>query len=256
MNGNFLPLRREIRDHWTYQDSQYFHLWIDMLFNARFSHQPKKEVYKGVMYTLNRGEFLFSRPSYANRLNVTENRVRKAVELLIKDNMIEVVSSLGKNKPTIYKIINYETYNNSPSESVGTKGFQELSTKSPPSEHQVTTKSPPLKKKEKIDKNEKELIPFVEIVNYLNGVSNKSYKHSTKKTQVLIKARYNEGFRLDDFKKVIDIKTSQWLNDNNMNSYIRPETLFGTKFEGYLNEKPKGEGGFDLSEPSVYDNAF
>jgi len=125
------------------------------LYSARFSYNPKTEVFKGVIYTINRSEFLFSRPNYSQRLNIPDNRVRKAIELLIKDNMIEVVSSLGKNKPTIYKIINYDLYNNPPSESVGAQRLQELSTKSPPSDHQVTTKSPPLKKKEKIDKNEK-----------------------------------------------------------------------------------------------------
>lgn len=98
-------------------------------------------------------------------------------------------------------------------------------------------------------------IPYVEIVTYLNDAAKTSYRSTTKKTKDLIKARWNEGFRLADFKKVIDIKTSQWLNDNKMNSYIRPETLFGTKFESYLNEKPKKER-FDLSEPSIYDKAF
>jgi hypothetical protein len=152
---NFLPLRREVQDHWIYSDSQYLHLWLDFLFNARYSNEPKTDVYKGVMYTINRGEFLFSRSSYAKRLNITENRVRKCMDLLIKDSMIEQVGSLGKNKPTIYKIIKYDLYNNPPSETVGAQGVQEFSTKSPPSEHQVSTKSPPLKKIDKTDKKER-----------------------------------------------------------------------------------------------------
>lgn len=81
--------------------------------------------------------------------------------------------------------------------------------------------------------------PFVEIVNYLNDVSGKTYKSSTKKTQSLIRARFEEGFTKDDFFRVIDKKYAQWKDDPNMKKYIRPETLFGTKFEGYLNE----EGG-------------
>lgn len=85
--------------------------------------------------------------------------------------------------------------------------------------------------------NTKEYIPYVEIVNYLNDVANTSYRSSTKKTQQLIKSRWNEGFKLDDFKKVIDIKVSEWLNDTKMNKFLRPETLFGTKFESYLNQK-------------------
>lgn len=90
--------------------------------------------------------------------------------------------------------------------------------------------------------NTKEYIPYVEIVTYLNDKANAKFKHTTKKTQQLIRARWNEGFTLDDFKKVIDIKTAEWLNDPKMNKYLRPETLFGTKFESYLNQKGDSRG--------------
>lgn len=74
------------------------------------------------------------------------------------------------------------------------------------------------------------------IIDYLNASTNKSYRHNTSKTYNLIKARLNENWTFDDFKKVIDIKCSQWLDDPKMCRYLRPETLFGTKFESYLNE--------------------
>jgi len=77
---------------------------------------------------------------------------------------------------------------------------------------------------------------IVEIVSYLNDVAGKNYRHTTRKTQQLIKARMNEGFTVDDFKEVIDKKSKDWKQDKKMNRYLRPETLFGTKFEGYLNE--------------------
>lgn len=79
---------------------------------------------------------------------------------------------------------------------------------------------------------------IVEIVNYLNDVAGKNFKHTTRKTQTLIKARLREGFTVDDFKRVIDNKTKEWKHDPKMNKYLRPETLFGTKFESYLNETP------------------
>lgn len=94
-------------------------------------------------------------------------------------------------------------------------------------------------------------IPYSEIVDYLNMKVGSNYKSTSKKTQSLIKARFNEKFTIDDFKKVIDIKSSQWLKDNKMKSYLRPETLFGTKFESYLNEaisiKPKQDYSFSES---------
>ena len=85
------------------------------------------------------------------------------------------------------------------------------------------------------DKNKNNIIK--DIVEYLNFKTNSSYRYSSDKTRRVINARLNEGFTLDDFKKVIDIKTTQWLGDQKMEQYLRPETLFGTKFESYLNTK-------------------
>lgn len=78
---------------------------------------------------------------------------------------------------------------------------------------------------------------YREIVAYLNDKAGKSYNHKLESTMELIKARMAEGYDLEDFKKVIDTKVASWLNDKKMNNYLRPETLFGPKFEGYLNEK-------------------
>lgn len=80
-----------------------------------------------------------------------------------------------------------------------------------------------------------------QVVSYLNEKTNKSYRPSTKATKRVIKARLNEGFDLKDFKKVIDIKVAAWIDDEKMSNYLRPETLFGPKFEGYLNEKIKSK---------------
>lgn len=80
-------------------------------------------------------------------------------------------------------------------------------------------------------------VPYKDIIDYLNEKASTQYKSGTKATQAKIKARFAEGFTLDNFKKVIDIKTAEWLNDASMRQYLRPETLFGSKFESYLNQK-------------------
>lgn len=76
------------------------------------------------------------------------------------------------------------------------------------------------------------------IVEYLNEKTGKNYRYNTKKTQSLIRARIRDGFSVDDFKRVIDVKCDSWKEDNKMSRYLRPETLFGPKFESYLNEIP------------------
>lgn len=78
--------------------------------------------------------------------------------------------------------------------------------------------------------------PYKDVINYLNQQTGKHYKSTTKKNQTVIRARTDEGFSLQDFKKVIDNKVTEWTGTD-MEKYLRPETLFGTKFEGYLNQE-------------------
>lgn len=89
-------------------------------------------------------------------------------------------------------------------------------------------------------KQKSKKIPYEKIVDYLNRKTNSHYRPTSKATRRLIKARYNEGFTDIDFKTVIDKKCAEWLQDGNMVQYLRPETLFGTKFEAYLNQPDTG----------------
>lgn len=89
---------------------------------------------------------------------------------------------------------------------------------------------------------------YITVINYLNNKTNSNYKYTTKKNQTLIHARTEEGFGIDDFKKVIDKKAEEWMGTE-MEKYLRPETLFGTKFEGYLNQTINNKaGGTDWSK--------
>ena len=74
-----------------------------------------------------------------------------------------------------------------------------------------------------------------DIVTFLNSTVGSNYKSTTGKTRKLIAARIAEGFTVDDFKAVITKKAKEW-QGTDMAQYLRPETLFGTKFEGYLNQ--------------------
>lgn len=87
------------------------------------------------------------------------------------------------------------------------------------------------------DNKDKEVIPFLqEIIDYLNGKANTRFTTRSKSTKQHINARFKEGYTLDDFKKVIDNKVSEWYGTD-FQKYLCPETLFGTKFEKYLNQQ-------------------
>ena len=90
-----------------------------------------------------------------------------------------------------------------------------------------------------------------DIVEYLNLKTGKNFRVTTYSTRKHIQARLNDGFVYADFKRVIDIKCQIWLNTEN-DKYLRPETLFGSKFESYLNEKPiNGNGKYNLKPGQI-----
>ncbi|MCY9224133.1 conserved phage C-terminal domain-containing protein [Bacillus haynesii] len=102
---------------------------------------------------------------------------------------------------------------------------------------------------------ETEEIPYKLIIDLLNKVAGTKYRHTTPKTKTLIKARWNEGFRFDDFKHVILVKCEEW-RGTDLDKYLRPETLFGTKFENYRNQKPKGGSRIDPATDDQYTGLF
>lgn len=75
------------------------------------------------------------------------------------------------------------------------------------------------------------------VLDYLNDVRDSSRGYSNTASNLSdIKTRIKEKFTMDDFKKVIDYKNAQWKKDTKMSKYIRPSTLFGSKFNEYLVE--------------------
>lgn len=94
-----------------------------------------------------------------------------------------------------------------------------------------------------------------EVIDYLNQKAGTKYRSTTAATKRLVGARLKEGFTVDDCKKVIDNKVTDWLNDEKMKNYLRPNTLFqASKFESYLNEVPKKS--WQQQEDERYKNPF
>ena len=93
------------------------------------------------------------------------------------------------------------------------------------------------------DKEEKDILSsdrpvyeYREIIDYLNRKAGTNYKYSSADTKSHIRARYEQGFTTEDFFTVIDKKVAEW-RGTDMGKYLRPSTLFGTKFESYLNQE-------------------
>ena len=169
------------------------------------------------------------------RLNLTTQKVRTILKKFEKQGYIEFLSSGSKGKESTLKLtIKQQLFNNNVTnkteqlQQVEDLGNNNLTTNQQQSNN--TTK-----KKEKDNNNIYSLV-----IDYLNRKASTNYRSTTKNTQGFINARLKEGYTVEDFKKVIDSKSKEWLNTD-FEKYLRPATLFGTKFENYLNEANKKE---------------
>ena len=86
------------------------------------------------------------------------------------------------------------------------------------------------------NKYEEDIDHIIIFLNYVSrSFGKRGFQSKGKKIRSLIRTKLKEGFTIDDFKNVIQTK-SKWLSDEKMHKYFRPVTLFGNKFEDYLNE--------------------
>lgn len=209
---------------------QYFSYWIAK------NKANDKHFYDGYTWTYNSQKALTELFPFWNRAKI--QRIISSLEnqgLLIKGNY----NQLAYDRTTWYALPKFEqsvvqnqTVNCSDLNNVQFKNEQPI-----PINYQLTKQLTNKDIKDIVEHSPTEPIPYQEVVEYLNQKTGKNFKHTSKVTQRHIRARLAEGFTVSDFKQVIDKKCSDWLRDQKMKEYLRPETLFGTKFESYLNSK-------------------
>ena len=207
----------------------YFSYWIAK------NKANDKHFYDGYTWTYNSQKALTELFPFWNRAKI--QRIIASLEnqgLVIKGNY----NQLAYDRTTWYALPKFEqsvvqnqTVNCSNLNKTTFKNEQPI-----PINYQLT-KQLTTDNKDIVEQSSTTSVPYKEIVDYLNQKTNKNFKYTSKATQRLINARFKEKFTVDDFKTVIDTKTSQWLKDKKMSAYLRPDTLFGTKFESYLNEQ-------------------
>ena len=209
---------------------QYFSYWIAK------NKANDKHFYDGYTWTYNSQKALTELFPFWNRAKI--QRIISSLEnqgLLIKGNY----NQLAYDRTTWYALPKFEqsvvqnqTVNCSDLNNVQFKNEQPI-----PINYQLTKQLTNKDIKDIVEHSPTEPVPYQEVVEYLNQKTGKNFKHTSKVTQRHIRARLAEGLTVSDFKQVIDKKCSDWLRDQKMKEYLRPETLFGTKFESYLNSK-------------------
>ena len=236
---------KKINDKWwiynTYENwkKQNFPFWSVATIRRTFSSLEKKEVV--VSANFNRAGF-----DKTKWYSIDETKLNQLMSSACDQNEQTICSNRADGTDQ-----NEHTYTRDYTET--TSDTNKNSDKS-----QVTYQQSQSTKKE--DKSEP--IPYKEIIDYLNQKTGAHYKASSKANQRLIQARWHEGYTLQDFKTVINNKAFEWQASPKMWRYMRPATLFSSKFDDYLNandldnaRKEPTTGGYEelLNEPNIQD---
>ena len=86
MAEGFITLHRSVQKHWIWQEPEALKFWVALLLEANW--QEKKTMFNGKLIAVKRGELVFGRRTYAKKLAISDNKIRRYIELLKNDNMI------------------------------------------------------------------------------------------------------------------------------------------------------------------------
>lgn len=252
MNNGYVKLYRKHWDSGMLKNPEQWALYCYLLFRA--AHKPRIQDVRGRGVELQRGQLIFGRKKAAEELHSTERKVRTGISALDRKGLLTVSPSNRFSIVTMLELVdrslNGDLVESGRSTNILTS-FDEADRAEIQDEKRgisvvasnkvtktLTTKQEDIKKRKNIVGMTDDGISFCkkcsEIIDHLNMKCGAKFRPTTRATQRLIKARLNEGFDIEDFKSVIDSRFVEWGSNGDMRQYLRPTTLFGPKFEGYL----------------------
>jgi uncharacterized phage protein (TIGR02220 family) len=245
MSG-WIKLHRKITQNPVFNDPHLLKLWIWCLTEA--SHKEHEVIVGRQVVKLMPGQFITGRFQLHDAMfrgatrdqQKSPKTVWRWLETLENLDFLTIKTTNKFSLCTVEKWAEYQ-FNDQQFD-------QQVTNKCPTDDQQVTTNNNVKELKEGLIREKKlkplsdepDDIPYSEIINFMNQKCETNYRATGEATKKHIRARWNDGFRLDDFKTVINKKAKEWIRTDQA-KYLRPETLFGNKFEGYLNQRERGE---------------
>jgi len=196
MSGGWIKLHRSILEDpvWTTANPEQKVVLMTVLLSA--SHEPRQWAWEGKKFEVQPGQFVTSLSNLATKAGVSIQSVRSAIARFEKLDILTNESTKTGRLISIKKWRTYQDTADTPNKEAS---------KDPTKTQQLSRM-----------KEGKKEIPYSEIVSILNEATGKRFRPDTKATQSLIRARWNEGFRLEEFKAVIHGRVEAWQNKPDM----------------------------------------
>lgn len=247
-NG-YILLHRDLMNNWVWQDESFTkgQAFVDLLMLVNHSDNEKVLI-NNKFISVKRGETITSKLKLSKRWGWSRKKLDKFLKLLESDGMVTTNSTPHY---TTLKVLNYAQYQQN-KKVIAQPIAQPKGNQLHNSGSNGGTQTNNELNNELNNDNQKIIIPYKKIIDYLNEKVNRKYKSTTKKTQSLIKARFNDGFTYDDFVKAIDNSYQFWSNKGDL-SNMKPKTLFNGDFEGRVTNDSYGWNNKQGVEESDYE---
>lgn len=224
-NTGFLKLHRKLKDNpVVMKDSDHLSVWIWLLIEAAW--KPHQRMFGGKKITVEEGQLITSALFIADELKISESKVKRILKLFESDRQIEQQTTRYGRVITILRWNEYQCCD---------RQSEQQATDHWPTTDRPVTETEEYKEEKKGKNGNKYTAEIREVIAFLNEMTGQNYRPTSQNAVKNITARMNEGFSVEDFKTVIYKKVKEWKDTDNA-KYLRPETLFGTKFESYLNQ--------------------
>lgn len=243
MSG-WIKLDRNISNHWVFKNSDYFKWWVDILLEV--NHTPAKVVIKNKIYDCGRGEKLYSLDTWASRWNTNKSKVRRFLELLQKENMIELKS---ETQTTRLKVCKYDDY-----QEIGNTNETHLKRKRNANETHLT---PIQERKEGKEEKENNIDPinWEVLLSFFNEKFNKKCTVVSNNVKSKFKARLKEGYtKKHIFNAIVNLSKDEYHIENKF-KYVTLEFISrSNKLDAYGQDEPDKDLGTTNQKIMKYDH--
>ena len=125
MSEGFITLHRSVQKHWIWDEPEALKFWVALLLQANW--EAKTTLFNKRLITVERGQVVFGRKVWSERLKISEMKLRRYLEMLKAEGMINQQTT---SRYSLITVLNYHEYqvNN-----------QQTTSKQPASNQQVTT---------------------------------------------------------------------------------------------------------------------
>ena len=213
-DSTYVKLFRKFKQWEWYKDGNTVRLFIHLMLDVNF----KPSRYMG--HDIPAGSVVTGYAALASQLGMSVKNVRTAMDHLKSTGEI---TTKAASKFSIVSLTNWRSY----------QSLESSSGKQVAGRRQASGKQVAASKEGNKERRKEIRVMALAVIDSLNLTTGKSFKCGEANLRPII-ARANEGHTIADFEKVIASKHAEWSSDESMRAYMRPETLFGPKFDGYL----------------------